>query len=74
MEPMHRVIKYVHLGFSAERVAELMDWPVERVMAIKGMGFSKPVYRCLTGKEKKRLRETNITGQRRGADGQAQNA
>ena len=55
MEPLHRVIKYVHPGFSAERVAELMDWPEERVMAIKGVGLSKPVYRCLTRKEKKRL-------------------
>lgn len=35
MEPLSRVMRYLACGYSAERVAEIMDWPVEAVRKLK---------------------------------------
>lgn len=39
MEPLSRVIRYVDLGFSVERIAELMEWPIADVCAVKGAWY-----------------------------------
>ena len=43
--PLGRVIRYVNLGYSAERVAELMDWPLDKVRAIKGVPSPEAAFR-----------------------------
>ena len=35
MEPLSRVMRYLACGYSAERVAEIMEWPVEAVRKLK---------------------------------------
>lgn len=54
MEPLHRVIRYIDFGFSAERLAEIMDWPVDKVRAVKGVPLQKAKFKRETKTEELR--------------------